>query len=72
LIHVVGITMGWARWYADAKMHKHIDQYRAQAEQCRKLATLAPKADDKAFWLRLAEDWVRLAQLVADIGRPRA
>jgi hypothetical protein len=71
LIHVVEITIGWWRRYADAKMHKHIEQYRAQAEQCRQLATLAPKADDKAFWLRLAENWARLAELVADIGRLR-
>jgi hypothetical protein len=52
-------------------MHKDIDQYCEKAEQCRQLATLAPKADDKAFWLRLAENWARLAELVADIGQPK-
>ena len=50
-------------------MNEYIDQYRAQAEQCLQLATIAPKADDRAFWLRLAEDWTRLAELVADIGQ---
>jgi hypothetical protein len=47
-----------------------LDLYRAKAEQCRQLATLTPKADDKAFWLGVAENWARLAELVADIGRP--
>jgi hypothetical protein len=52
-------------------MNKYVDQYRKKAEQCLQLATLAPKVDDKAFWLRLAEDWARLAELVADIGQTR-
>jgi hypothetical protein len=68
LIHTVGITMGDAQTRTP-KMNKHVD--RAQAEQCRQLSTLAPKVDDKAFWLRLAEDWTRLAELVADIGQTR-
>jgi hypothetical protein len=45
--------------------HSHIDQYRALAERCRQLASLTPKDDDKTFWLRRAEDWTRLAELVA-------
>jgi hypothetical protein len=53
-------------------MNGHIDQYRAQAEQCLQLASLVSKGDDKAFWLRLAEDWVRLAELVANSGPLRA
>jgi hypothetical protein len=46
-------------------MDLHIDRYRALAEQCRQLASLTPKDDDKTFWLRRAEDWVRLAELIA-------
>lgn len=38
------------------------DQFRKQAEECRQLAGTALKAVDKAFWLRLAEDWLKLAQ----------
>jgi hypothetical protein len=46
-------------------MDLHIDRYRALAEQCPQLASLTPKDDDKTFWLRRAEDWVRLAELIA-------
>jgi hypothetical protein len=38
------------------------DQFRKQAEECRQLAATALKAVDKAFWLKLAEDWLKLAQ----------
>jgi hypothetical protein len=38
------------------------DEFRKQAEECRQLAATALKAIDKAFWLRLAEDWLKLAQ----------
>jgi hypothetical protein len=51
-------------------LHEHIDEYRAKAEQCRRIATITPKADDKAFWLGVAENWARLAELVADNVRP--
>jgi hypothetical protein len=38
------------------------DEFRKQAEECRQLAGTAIKPVDKAFWLRLAEDWLKLAQ----------
>jgi hypothetical protein len=38
------------------------DEHRKQAEECRQLAATALKGIDKAFWLRLAEDWPKLAQ----------
>jgi len=38
------------------------DDFRKQAEECRQLAAAAIKPADKAFWLRVAEDWLRLAQ----------
>jgi hypothetical protein len=38
------------------------DEFRKQAEECRQLAATAIKPKDKAFWLRLAEDWLKLAQ----------
>jgi hypothetical protein len=42
------------------------------AEKARQMAVNARKPEDKASWLLLAEDWLRLAQ-DADglLGRPR-
>jgi hypothetical protein len=36
------------------------EQFRDQAEDCRSLAAKAPKAMDKAFWLRLSDYWLEL------------
>jgi hypothetical protein len=33
------------------------------------MATRSLKQEDKAFWLRLAEDWIKLAQEADDAGR---
>jgi hypothetical protein len=38
------------------------DEYRKQAEACRKRAETSPKPEDRAFWLLLAENWRKLAQ----------
>jgi gluconate kinase len=38
------------------------DGFRKQAEDARQMAGRALKKEDKAFWLRLAEDWAKLAQ----------
>ena len=38
------------------------DDFRKQAEDARQMATRSLKQGDKAFWLRLAEDWIKLAQ----------
>jgi hypothetical protein len=35
-------------------------QFRDQAEDCRSFAAKAPKAVDKAFWLRLSDYWLEL------------
>jgi hypothetical protein len=34
-----------------------------RAEECRQLALLEPDEDDQEFWLRMAEEWERLANL---------
>jgi hypothetical protein len=46
--------------------------FRKQAEKAHQMAADARKPEDKASWLLLAEDWLRLAQ-DADrpLGRPR-
>jgi hypothetical protein len=38
------------------------DDFRKQAEEARQMAARSLKQEDKAFWLRLAEDWIKLAQ----------
>jgi hypothetical protein len=43
-------------------MHRAADQYRQEAEECRKLAESAVSQPDKEAWLRLAADWVKLAE----------
>jgi hypothetical protein len=35
--------------------------YRKRAEECRELAAKVSDPSDKAFWLRLAEDWMNVA-----------
>jgi hypothetical protein len=46
-------------------MNDYTDQFRKQAEECRQLAAMMQNADNKAFWLRLAEEWTKLVE-VAD------
>ena len=48
-----------------ACMSKDTDEFRKQAEDCRKFAALS--LNDSAFWLELAEDWTKLAQ-EGDLG----
>jgi hypothetical protein len=38
------------------------DRFRVEAEECRKLAEGAKKPADKEAWLRLAADWIKLAE----------
>ena len=38
------------------------DDFRKQAEEARQTAASSLKSGDKVFWLRLAEDWMTLAQ----------
>jgi hypothetical protein len=43
-------------------LNSDADQFRKQAKECRQLTARALKPVVKAFWLRLAEDWLKLAQ----------
>jgi hypothetical protein len=49
---------GPARW-RDTDLFR---LFRKQARECRRLATLAQDSDDRSFWLRLADHWLRLSQ----------
>ena len=39
----------------------HADEFRKRAEECRQLAATVSNPVDKAFWLRLAQDWMNIA-----------
>jgi hypothetical protein len=49
---------GPARW-RDTDLFR---LFRKQAQECRRLATLAQDSEDRSFWLRLSEHWLKLAQ----------
>jgi hypothetical protein len=36
------------------------EEYRRQAEECRRMAANAVSADDKQSWLRLADSWLQM------------
>ena len=36
------------------------DEYSANAAECQKMARLAKSPADKATWLQMAEDWLRM------------
>jgi hypothetical protein len=43
-----------------------VQEYRGKAEECRQQAMKAISPSDKAAWLRMAEDWQRLAESIED------
>jgi hypothetical protein len=49
---------GPARW-RDTDLFRLFSK---QARECRRLATLAQHSEDRSFWLRLSEHWLKLAQ----------
>jgi hypothetical protein len=46
----------------DRNMSGVTDEYRKQAERCRKNAEGSLKQEDRAFWLLIAANWLKLAQ----------
>jgi hypothetical protein len=38
------------------------ERYRKQAEECRRLAKKSANQFDKNSWLRLADEWIKLAE----------
>ncbi len=47
------------------------DEFRKQATDAREMAARSLKQEDKAFWLRLAEDWIKLAQQADEAAKSR-
>jgi hypothetical protein len=54
----------------DNNMSRVTDEYRKQAEQCRKNAEGSLKQEDRAFWLLLAANWLN-SRRTAMKHRPR-
>jgi hypothetical protein len=48
-----------------------ISLFQRQANECRELAERARNPRDREAWLRLAGDWIRLAQTAAERDRRR-
>jgi hypothetical protein len=46
-----------------------ISRFQRQADECRELAERARNPRDKQAWLRLAGDWIRLAQTTEERDR---
>ena len=47
------------------------DEYRKQAEVANKMAARCVKDEDKLFWRRLAEDWLKLAASADETDKRR-
>jgi hypothetical protein len=45
------------------------DEFRKQADAAREMAALSSKEEDKTFWLRFAEDWIKLAREADQTGK---
>lgn len=43
-------------------LQNHVEEYRQKAEECRLLALEARSVDDRAAWLEMADEWMRLAE----------
>jgi hypothetical protein len=56
---------------ADIAMRKE-SRYRQEAEECHKLAEAARTQIDKEAWLRLATDWITLAEGAEKEQPPRS
>ena len=59
---MIGPSPGKNRgFFLESRAMKDAIQLRRHAEECRQLAAIELDEDDKAYWLRKAEDWERLA-----------
>jgi hypothetical protein len=50
-----------------------VERFRSEAQECRQLAERTINPVDKEAWLRLAEDWIKLAETAAEkrpLGKP--
>ena len=53
----------WGAWQIGrSDLPEPQEAYRQRAEECRRLADRAHDQDERARWLVLAQEWLRLAQ----------
>jgi hypothetical protein len=64
------MTPSGQRSYLIKLMSDRGDHYRANVDEARKQAERSINPLDNERWLRIAEDWLKLAQ--SEDGRPRA
>ena len=50
---------------------KSAHEYQNRADECRQRADLAAHPDDKAGWLKSADDWENLARCAAQMAEQR-
>jgi hypothetical protein len=46
-------------------------EFRKQAEECQQLAKTSRNPDNRKFWLKLAADWLKLAQAADNYQKTR-
>jgi hypothetical protein len=51
---------------------KDAAEFRKRADECRQLAKTSRTPEDQALWLRLARDWLSLAETADENERTRA
>lgn len=51
-------------------MQSNADRFRREAEECRQLAGTVKSQPDKEAWLKLAADWIKLAEDADGRKRP--
>ncbi|KJC52198.1 hypothetical protein UB31_09655 [Bradyrhizobium sp. LTSP849] len=61
----VNVEATGALYYPDGMSEQDVARFRAQADECRQQAERAVSALDKEAWLRLAGEWIKLAQNAA-------
>jgi hypothetical protein len=53
----------------DATVNLTLRKYRLKADECLEYASHSTREADRAEWLRLAEEWLRLAQVAGQSER---
>ena len=58
----VSVDTGGSDDYLAGMSDQDIGRFRAQAEECQLQAERSARESDKAAWLRMAREWIKLAE----------